>query len=195
MPESSDALTQLPPDKRQLCASLTSEINRLHSQNVALDDRIRSVVQEKLSLTIQIGDLLSAAKSSFGAEAKWKAFCAGLNFGPPALRGYQIIHHKAKREDTFRSHWRSLGQFEKAAHTTDLIPVVTKSGEKLHAPNFFQSASRQIANLIIAWKKFISMRPLAKWSDDELASLSIELKPVSDARAQIEREIARRRSE
>ena len=192
MSEPPDVLATLPEQKRTLADSLVSEIAHKHELGLQLDDKIRKSVKEKIALTIEVGQLLEEAKASF-SSAQFAAIIAKLGFSQLCLRGYIKIASRACRKQDFRSNWKSLSQFEAAARTTGLIPVTTKSGEKLHAPNFFALASRQLLSLLSGWKKHITNYPIKDWSEDELGSFALEVKPIVDIHAQLHRELARRK--
>ena len=192
MSESSDALATLPEKKRTLADSLVSEITHKHKLGLELDDKIRESVKEKIALTIEVGQLLEEAKASF-SPSQFAAIVAKLGFSQPCLRGYVKIASRARHEQDFRSHWKSLSQFQEAAKTTGLIEPVERKSPRLHVSNFFAVASRSLLTLLSLWKKYATARPIKHWELDEVEAFSYELKPLVDIYSELCKEIARRK--
>lgn len=187
--ERKDELALVPVRTRELAKSFVTEINQRHQEGLECDQQLRDIVARKFEVTAATAALIIEAQETL--KGRFDQLVARyLNFGPPQLRGYTRIVHRARPSKDFRSKWKSIGAF---GQPTGLVPIPDGHGKQvLRPPNFFSLAERLLLNLLSAWEKHVTRDPLTQWDIDALEQCAEQLKRIVDVYSQIRREIATR---
>lgn len=183
------ALALVTAEKRELAQTLVDAINAKHREHIANDHVLMDAVDRKLRLCREVGQLLQEAQATF--RNRFDELVGNfLGFNQRALRSYVVI---AKREPKalqrdFKSKWQALRE---AAEPSELIRVGDGHGaQRLHAPNFFSVASKQLMSLIAGFRKYTAARPLHDWNEETLEQFAAELRPVVNIYGECQKRLA-----
>lgn len=182
----------MPQRTQDVRQSLIDAIAAKHLEHVENDGVLTEAVDRKLRLCREVGQLLQEAQATFRNRFD-ELVGRFLPFNQRALRSYTVIAKRAPKalEREFKSKWQALRE---AAESTQLIPVRDGHGQqRLHAPNFFSVASKQLMSIIGAYRKYEAARPLDEWSEETVEQFAAELRPIVNIYSECQKRLAAKR--
>jgi len=168
LPESS----QLP--RGPIIQSFRSQILERHEAARRADSVLREAILANLEQKRQTGLLIQEAKGTL-RQLEFKEVIDFLS--KRTVREYIRFaqHNAAPIKDDFAG---AVHNIQKALRLTDALPFTRRGPERLHAQNFFSTATTLIQNLCGQWARFVHIHPLKNWRLEELESFVADLSPL-----------------
>jgi hypothetical protein len=177
----------------ELALNFRARIEELHQKSAAIDERIRTALQEKLETTNAAAQMVYAAKKDLAPTE----FDLATDFlSSDAISAYITLGRKFRNSapEPANDLATSIKTVRSALMLTGAIDTPNGHGpQQYHAPNFFSQATSWVQLTAAAFQKYLNRHRLPAWHATELDSLLAALTPILRIYKTLNAEIQRRK--